>query len=182
MIRLSRAFTALIVVATLIVGFMTLSAATKPHSDLGDLVFAIYGWGFIGLVWVLSFLVAKAVGDVRPALVAPVLVVLIAALTFSGLPRRALVAWNDRQLSDLVAAADAGHIASPPDWNRDRPISVGGVPVYWFERHAGTTHLISGFVGSDTPAGLVRLPDGELQSTGFRYEHIHGDWYRWFPW
>jgi hypothetical protein len=129
----------------------------------------------------LSLLAAMSANAIRPALIAPLLVVIIAALVFSGLPRRALVALNDRALTDFVAAAERGEIQSPPDWNYDDPLAVGGVPVYWFERHGGTTHLVTGFTGSDTPAGLVRLPDGGRPRADFRYEHVHGAWYRWFP-
>lgn len=163
-------------------GVLTLSAASLPVAGLQELVLSAYGWAFIGLVWILSFLLARAARELRPALIAPVLVMIIAPLTFSGLPRMARVAWNDQALTSYVAKLESGEITPPPRYDEDSELLVGNIPLYWVEEYAGRPHLVNGFVGSDTPAGLVRLPDGQLPRSGLVYQHIHGEWFIWTPW
>jgi len=110
-------------------------------------------------------------------LVAPTIVVATVGLLLSGLPRSVRFAVAEAELTAYVQTLDqAGAL---PDY--DRPVIVGGVPVFEVISEEGQVRLVTGFIGilDDDPAGLAFVPEGDPVGVGWK--HIKGPWFTWVP-
>jgi hypothetical protein len=169
-----------VILATSVGGVLTISEASQPILSFDSLVLLFLLWALIGLLWGVSAVVAVITRTGRMALIAPVAVVTTLAICLSGVPKQVAVAASDADLTSFVARAEAGEI-NIAEYSLEEPISVGWFRVYWIERRGSIAYLVNGFVGSDTPAGLVRLPSGPQVGDSLTYRHLYGPWYRWLP-
>lgn len=110
-------------------------------------------------------------------LVAPSIVIAVAALVVSGIPASVRFASAEPELTRYVEGLSKG--VTRPDW--DHPTTVAGVPIYEVIREERQTLLVTGFIGilGDDPAGLAYVPDGTPVGVG--WSHIRGSWYSWVP-
>ena len=113
-------------------------------------------------------------------LVAPAIVLVMFAVIASGVPRLARLAVAEPALVSFAQSLQQSQ-GSPLPVYFDEGLSVGSIPIYAAYNESGGLLFVTGYVGmlDDYEAGLAYFPDG-APADGSRYEHLLGDWYRWY--
>jgi hypothetical protein len=135
----------------------------------------LIGLGLLAVVVAMSFI--KRV--VWP--VAPVVVLAMFAVMFTGLPSLARMTFAEPALNEFAQTFDPNATSEYPMWFDDG-LSVGSIPVYEAFVSRGGLHLVTSFVGilGDDNAGIAYFPNGAPRADP-PYEHLVGAWYRWYP-
>lgn len=113
--------------------------------------------------------------------VVPAITLVMLGILATGLPRLVRMATAEPELTAFAqSVTSGGHGQLPTDF--DHGLSVGTIPIYGAYDDWGGLHLVTGYVGvlNDDEAGLAYFPGGP-PANDFRYEHLLGAWYRWFP-
>lgn len=92
-------------------------------------------------------------------LVAPAVVMTTLALGYAGLSRVVRVALGEASLNTYAIGIDRADLRAEPRYF-DRPIHVGGLPIYEAYEEDGIVHFVTGYVGilSDDGAGIALIP------------------------
>ncbi len=167
---------------TVLGGAFAIEAASLPILSLDGMVLIFLMALPLGMLWGVSLILEDLSGRRwRPALIAPMIAVTIGLVIVSGVPKQLRVALSEGALSQIADAIEGGTLQMPEYQEYEPLFWAGAIPIYgvW----AGETHLVAGFTGSDTPAGLVRLTGGPPVSDPIErrnYQHLFGRWYRWW--
>jgi hypothetical protein len=172
-------FHTLAVLAAVAGAIVTIQVASIPFGDLGGHVWMMLVWSAAGLIWLASLVIGLTAGRAKPLLIVPAIAALSLAIWWSDVPVKVRVAMSDTALTNYVEAIERDDVGPPERWSEES-IVVGHVEVLWVEELGGRPHLVTGFAGSDEPAGLVRLPEAPTNPRS-TYEHLHGSWYLWWP-
>jgi len=142
---------------------------------VGFALMVLIGLGLLGVV--------VATSRVRRVtwLAGPLIVLAMLTVVFTGLPRLGRMAVAEPALTQFAQTVDPHATLDYPMWFDDG-FSVGSVPVYEAYVSRGGVHLVTGFVGilGDDSAGIAYFPTG-APAADPPYEHLVGDWYRWYP-
>ena len=113
-------------------------------------------------------------------LVAPAIVLVMFAVIATGVPRLTRLAVAEPELTSFAQSLQQRQGSSLPAYF-DAGLSVGSITIYAAYNESGGVLLVTGYVGmlDDYEAGLAYFPDG-ASVDGSRYEHLLGNWYRWY--
>ena len=189
---IATAFHVLAIGGTLLAGVFAIEASSMVFMGLDRTALLFLIGLVLALVWAISLMLEAVTVAKRPllAFIAPLMVVVVAAICLSGVPRQIRVALSDRALTETVQALETAALTLPESFDEgDDPVLwAGAIPIYGVWDKPGGTHLIAGFTGSDSPAGLVRFADGppigrppgtNALYVALHYQHVYGHWYRW---
>lgn len=161
------------------------AAASIPFFGFSFVLLAFLGLvGLVAAVLVGLALLAGIVLLSRPRrvawLAAPAIVLVMFAVIASGVPRLSRLVGAEPALTSFAKSLQQGQGQPLPAYF-DEGLSVGSIPVYAVYDNSGGLLLVTGYVGAldDYEAGLAYFPSG-APADGSRYEHLRGDWYRWY--
>lgn len=144
-----------------------------------ELLVAAFAWLAAVIVWLVAVGVSLQERRWSLALLwSPLILAVIVMLAVSGVPKAVRVWVSEGQLDVYLASAAS---TEPPAFIDEyaAPEWIGLEPVYGFERHGSDIYIVTGFVGSDTPGGLVRLANGPPPGSLFLFGRLYSDWYVW---
>lgn len=113
-------------------------------------------------------------------LVAPTIVLIMCAVLVVGVPRVARLALAESDLTSFAQSVQGDGTSLPAYF--DAGISVGSIPIYAVYTASGGLLFVTGYVGmlDDDEAGLAYFPHGAPTDDGAQYDHLYGNWYRWY--
>jgi hypothetical protein len=179
------------VVAAAGMGAYALYESSFPFMSLDALALLFWTTIPVGMLWGVAAIVAAFAKDTRLVPLAPLIAALVIAIAVSTLPKVVRVAVSESGLNETMSKFVRGELYLPDlnVYGEDEPYMwAGGVPIYGVAVIWQTPHLIAGHTGSDSPAGLVRFPDGppaepppgtSVLDYPPRYQRLYGDWYLW---
>jgi hypothetical protein len=83
------------VIATLVGAILSVCLGSLPVLGADEYFIALSAWALVGLLWLIGLVPSLTLEDIRPALVAPVVVAVIVVVIASGLPRVVPIAQNE---------------------------------------------------------------------------------------